>query len=133
MKRMEPGTGIFIKGVTMGKLENDLTDFYEKLEELNGIIQDIMAGNECFEVSETAQKSLKIPMVNKYVRNIITFTSFPERPKPAHRPVKFEDSEEEKQRFMEYMQKGLSLREIGEIEQLKKDIVSRKLKRYGLK
>jgi hypothetical protein len=130
---MEPGTGIFIKGVTMGKLENDLTDFFETLENLNGIIQSIKAGNEWQEVSEAAHRGLKLPLVNKYVKNIVTFASFPERSKPAHRPVKFEDSEEEKQRFIEYMQKGLSLREIGEIEQLKKDIVSRKIKRYGLK
>ncbi len=117
----------------MGKLENEMTDFFEKLENLNGLIQGIKASNEWQEVSEVAHGQLNLPQVNKWVKNIVGFTSFPVQPKPAHRPIKFEDSEEEKQRFIEYREKGLPIRVICEKENLKKDMVFRKLKRYGIK
>jgi len=49
------------------------------------------------------------------------------------RPVKYPDSEEEKERFKEYKKKGFSLRQIEEAEGLKKDVIAEKLKRYKLK
>jgi len=49
------------------------------------------------------------------------------------RPVKYTDSEEEKERFKEYKKKGFSLRQIEAAEGLKKGVISEKLKRYKLR
>jgi len=116
----------------MGKLEKDLKNFFDLLDRTHKLIENIKARNTRAEVSEVAHKELNIPKVNKYVKNLIDFTIFPEPTNPVGRPVKYPDSEEEKNRFIEYREKGLSYREISEKAKLKKDVIAEKLKRYGI-
>lgn len=51
----------------------------------------------------------------------------------AGRPVKFPDSTGERILFNRYIKEGLSIRKIGTITGMSKDMVNIKLKRYNLK
>jgi len=117
----------------MSQLIENLTEFYNSLEKLHSLIQSIKVRNTWVEVSEAAHRELNLSLVNKYVKNISSFVSFPLPLKQMGRPVKYPDSEEEKERFKEYKKKGFSLRQIEEAEGLKKDVIAEKLKRYKLK
>ena len=116
----------------MIKLTEDLTEFYNSLEKIHSLMQGIKVRNTWEEVSEAAHRELNLSLVNKYVKNISSFVSFPLPLKSMGRPVKYPDSEEEKVRFKEYKKKGFSLRQIEEAEGLKKDVIAEKLKRYKL-
>jgi hypothetical protein len=113
----------------MSKLTEDLTEFYDSLEKLDSLVQSIKAQNDWPEVSKAAHRDLNLFKINKYVKNISSFVSFPLPLKSMGRPVKYPDSEEEKERFKAYKKKGFSLRQIEEAEGLKKDVIAEKLKR----
>ena len=117
----------------MSTLHEGLTDFYSHLEQAHLAVRAIKTQFDQWDVSEAAQKGLNIPKIHKMIKEIERFSVFPVKPKPAHRPVKYPDSVEEKKRFEQYKKQGLSLREIGERESLKKDVIAAKLKRYGIK
>jgi hypothetical protein len=56
----------------MGKLEEDLKNFFDLLDRTHKLIENIKARNTRDEVSEAAHKGLNIPKVNKYLKNYMS-------------------------------------------------------------
>ena len=115
------------------KLTVALTEFNHLLEKMNLLINDIKSDHNRNEVSETARRGLDLKFVNSVVKSLNDFVMFPEKPRDPGRPVKFPDSKKEKEQFIKYRDENLSLRSIAEETGMSKDMVDRKLKRYGIK
>ena len=86
-----------------------------------------------YDVTEAAKKTRRISVLRKTAKEFIDFVEFLERHREPGRPVKYPDSEQEKKILSGYIKEGLSFRKIAEKTGMSKDVVSAKLKRYGIK
>ncbi|MFC2155122.1 hypothetical protein ACFLRB_01345 [Acidobacteriota bacterium] len=86
-----------------------------------------------FDVTEVAKKTGRISVLRKTAKEFIDFVEFPEQQREPGRPVKYPDSEQEKKILAGYIKEGLSIRKIAVKTGISKDVISAKLKRYGIK
>jgi hypothetical protein len=114
-------------------ITNSINEFMQLLTKLNQLINEIESTWNRYEVSEIAKKELDLESVRNAMKNLNDFVVFPEKVRDPGRPVKFPDSKEEKGLFKKFRGEGLSLRSISDNTGMSKDMVDRKLKRYGIK
>lgn len=115
------------------KLKNSLFEFRNSLTKMNNIINEIKSNWSRNEVSQVARGCLNLKHIKAMVNNLNDFVVFPKEVRDPGRPIKFPDSKKEKELLKKFRNENLSLRSIAEETGMSKDMVDRKLKRYGIK
>lgn len=86
-----------------------------------------------FDVTEIAKESGRIRILRQTAKELDDFVAFPERVRDVGRPVKYPDSQQEKELLTGYVKEGLSIRKIAQKTGISKDVISGKINRYGIK
>ncbi len=110
-------------------IEEKLTRFDDCISDLQEIITMIQMdplGQE--KITNLMRDRLNLNKIKRISRHLNQFLEFPKE----DRRVKYPDSEKEKKQFLNYREKGLSIRAISEKTGIPKDTVQRKLKRYEM-